>query len=410
MCAAANKIPTTLASGLNLSDQSYLLLSPLQHQDSSSPEDNDSDEPDIRRDDVTFRSNRDLNAGISQEPQPRFGIPVGPVTGGANSDYLHAIPKGKYRSTFHPMRTPDVVKDDLAFRGLRKDSNQSDPDHLGIVKDPNGIILPRRAWPFYQDSSRSSPLVFYPNKHGKAMRSLSEGITDVIKKQSCNPAGEVTDLISYPDIVDISIENSKNSEKSERKSRKNARNSAGKSTNRRSMSAGRTVFELLRFQEEEEISQSDSADTEDIADTSSIDEGVVVADKSEDSANTSVEEGQDISKDASSDERESLTGAECDGEEALCSVMVDGLCEGADISVKGAAVSSISSPEVVNHTNKHSRMFSGDVDSSKYTPDADRDTSKHAPDTGATSLDTSENTESSNQEVEIQHTQELKYP
>ena len=316
MCATANKIPTTLAGDCsNLCDQSYLLLSPVEHQkqsSSSSPE--DSDEPDIRRDDVTFLRNRDLNAGISTAPQPRFGIPVGPVTGGANSDYLHAVPRGRYRSTFHPMRTPDVVKDDLAFRELRKDSNQSDPNDLGIVKDPNGIILPRRAWPFSQSSSssRSSPLLFYSDyKHGKAMRSLSEGITDIIKKQSSNPSGEVDSLISYPDVVDISIENSRKSGSSScsRKSRKNANRKSANS--RRSHSAGRTVFDLLRFQEddEEENDRSlsdtgettinditvDKCDLSDKIDSFSIDEGVVLPtdNKSNLSANTSVCEDQD---------------------------------------------------------------------------------------------------------------------
>ena len=313
MCATANKIPTTLAGDCsNLCDQSYLLLSPVEHQkqsSSSSPE--DSDEPDIRRDDVTFLRNRDLNAGISTAPQPRFGIPVGPVTGGANSDYLHAVPRGRYRSTFHPMRTPDVVKDDLAFRELRKDSNQSDPNDLGIVKDPNGIILPRRAWPFSQSSSssRSSPLLFYSDyKHGKAMRSLSEGITDIIKKQSSNPSGEVDSLISYPDVVDISIENSRKSGSS----RKSHRNANKKSANsRRSHSAGRTVFDLLRFQEDDEEENDhslsdtgetttyditmDKCDLTDKIDSFSIDEGVVLPTdiKSNPSANTSVCEDHD---------------------------------------------------------------------------------------------------------------------
>ena len=202
---AANKVPTTSANLMGLGNQSYLLLSPvlspatscLNVQDYQLGQD---DEPDTRTDDVLFRNIRDANLTKMIDPQPKFGIPLGPVSGGANSDYLHAVPEGKYRSTFHPMRNHDVVKDDLAFRILRKDENLSDPDHLGIVKDPNGLIMPRREWPPNQ-ANRSSPVVFYPNKHNQVMRSLSENIAQIIKKQSSKPSAGLNDIIKYQDLV-----------------------------------------------------------------------------------------------------------------------------------------------------------------------------------------------------------------
>ena len=217
MKASANRIPTTTASTFDLSSQSYLILSPLERGDDTfmnpfnkpeAPEkSSDPDEPDITIDDMVFRNNRDINSGAVKDPQPKFGMPVRPVAGGADSDYLHAIPKDRYRSHFNAMRNPDTVKDDLAFRMLRKDSNQSDPDLLGIVRN-SSILLPRRAWEnggkFSSRSSSSSSLVFQPqNKHSKASRSLSEGITEIIRKQSSRPSADFNHLVSYCDVEDI---------------------------------------------------------------------------------------------------------------------------------------------------------------------------------------------------------------
>ncbi len=217
MKASANRIPTTTASTFDLSNQSYLILSPLERRDDTfmnpfnkpeAPEkSSDPDEPDITIDDMVFRNNRDINSGAVKDPQPKFGVPVRPVAGGADSDYLHAVPKDRYRSHFNAMRNPDTVKDDLAFRMLRKDSNHSDPDLLGIVRN-SSILLPRRAWEnggkFSSRSSSSSSLVFQPhNKHSKASRSLSEGITEIIRKQSSRPSADFNHLVSYCDVEDI---------------------------------------------------------------------------------------------------------------------------------------------------------------------------------------------------------------
>ncbi|XP_060534945.1 supervillin-like isoform X2 [Cylas formicarius] len=94
---------------------SYLLASPA-HQGV--------DETDaITRDDLLYRNvKRSLSSPKTVEPQPPFGIPLGPVSAAPNSDYLHATPVNLCRPTPRPI--PDVVKDDLAFRNLRKDPNK----------------------------------------------------------------------------------------------------------------------------------------------------------------------------------------------------------------------------------------------------------------------------------------------
>lgn len=183
------------------------------------------EEPDLRTDDLMFRQVRDARAGTLVDPQPKFGIPVGPVVGGADSDYLHAVPAAdRYRSTFNPMRNPDLVKDDLAYRHLRKDDQLTgDPTQLGIVKDPHGVIIPHRPWrPPSSQASRSSPppkFVSYSspilgngvlravtavqnNKDRAVSGSLAAGLALVIRKQSAKPSAQLNDLISYRDLRD----------------------------------------------------------------------------------------------------------------------------------------------------------------------------------------------------------------
>ena len=204
--SAANKVPSTLVNISELTNQSYLAMTTaLSTSCADTLEDAhdqaDSDEPDIRIDDVLFRNIRDANKIKIVEPQPKFGIPLGPVTGGANSDYLHAVPDGKYRSTFNSMRNPDLVKDDLAFRHLRKDENQCDPSHLGIVKDPHGLIVSSTNWPPKKETQPAgAPFIFYPNKHNPIMRSLSENIAQIVRKQSSRPGARLDDIITYEDL------------------------------------------------------------------------------------------------------------------------------------------------------------------------------------------------------------------
>lgn len=105
----------------NFVPSSFLLVMPTVYNLDKRPKSHK--EPDITLDDVVFRSRRQrLNFLKISEPQPPFGIPLGPIIGAASSDYLHAIPEGRYKPSFHPRKIPDTVEDDLAFRTLRKDN------------------------------------------------------------------------------------------------------------------------------------------------------------------------------------------------------------------------------------------------------------------------------------------------
>jgi hypothetical protein len=127
-------------------------------------------------------------------------------------DYLHLIvDESKYRSTFHAMRNPDTVKDDSAFRALRKDSStHTDPENLGIFRDANIPLQTSSCWKHNLDESlsrcsgggRRSPTVFYPNRNNKVMESLSQNALIQIKKQSLHAdAGDPDSIITYEDLI-----------------------------------------------------------------------------------------------------------------------------------------------------------------------------------------------------------------
>merc|ERR1719394_858952 len=109
------------------------------------------------------------------------------------------------------MRNPDTVKDDAAFRALRKDSNlYSDPESLGIFKDPNIPPYVSSCWKHQINESvsrcskdgRQSPTVFYPNRNNKVMQSLSNNAVMQIKKQSIQAgAGDPDAIITYDDLL-----------------------------------------------------------------------------------------------------------------------------------------------------------------------------------------------------------------
>ncbi|XP_063919951.1 uncharacterized protein LOC135134963 isoform X4 [Zophobas morio] len=128
-------------------------------------------EPDITLDDVVYRNVKFANSSPKvMEPQPPFGIPIGPITPAPNSDYLHAVPDNLHRPTFKPRRIPDLVKDDLAFRNLRKDQN----------KEP---ALPQLSpEDLKNNNSCESKLDLHSLKKKRAVRSLSANIGSLINR------------------------------------------------------------------------------------------------------------------------------------------------------------------------------------------------------------------------------------
>lgn len=121
---------SVLQDARNLVSQSgsYLQAAPVLSSNDTTPT-TPTSAPDVTFDDVLYRNIRHTNNTLKiSDPQLPFGIPVGPVTAAAPSDYLHATPASdaasSYRPTFRPRKVPDVVKDDLAYRNLRKDPNR----------------------------------------------------------------------------------------------------------------------------------------------------------------------------------------------------------------------------------------------------------------------------------------------
>ncbi|XP_019696016.1 uncharacterized protein LOC105181104 isoform X2 [Harpegnathos saltator] len=155
--------PTSLsdiAGQSALSNISYLMASPvLSRRD---PEDDDlkraspnvsystgrRDEPDVTRDDMVFRSINHANNTLRViDPQPPFGIPLGPVSAATESDYLHTTPtkSEQPRSPYIPQCEPDVVTDDLAYRALRKDAGAARNGAVESKADPAAGVRKKRA-------------------------------------------------------------------------------------------------------------------------------------------------------------------------------------------------------------------------------------------------------------------------
>ena len=166
---------------------SYLLLSPSvtaaedhQPNDGSSRSGSSPDEPDIVYDDVAYRHIRQVNQSLRvAEPQP-FGIPLGPVTPASPSDYLHTCvtpEKMELRPLLHPTKYPDLIRDDLAFRNLRKDAGQ--------VQLPLGPVNTDKLDDLLQETGFSSKTM----KKKRAVRSLSANIAQLIRKDAARPSG-----------------------------------------------------------------------------------------------------------------------------------------------------------------------------------------------------------------------------
>jgi hypothetical protein len=166
---------------------SYLFASPAAAAAEINPDDfpqkplyaSANQEPDVTLDDVVFRNIRHANNTLKVlDPQPPFGIPVGPIAPASNSDYLHVIPTDSYRSMFKPRRVPDVVKDDLAYRNLRKDSLKEPSCNLPMVADDSGVLNST-----FISSSQSKNDNFSMRKR-RAVRSLSANIQSLVNRES----------------------------------------------------------------------------------------------------------------------------------------------------------------------------------------------------------------------------------
>ncbi|OAD57994.1 hypothetical protein WN48_00786 [Eufriesea mexicana] len=166
--------PTSLSEVVSqsaLSNISYLIASPvLSRKDTTdylytANYPTRRDEPDVTRDDVVYRSIHHANNTLKVvDPQPPFGIPLGPVTTATESDYLHTTPTkpDHPRSSYIPQCEPDIVTDDLAYRALRKDANTP----KSPVESKNSII-------------RNQETTFGTKKK-RAVRSLSANLYGLI--------------------------------------------------------------------------------------------------------------------------------------------------------------------------------------------------------------------------------------
>lgn len=166
--------PTNKEAQLQMS---YMLASPVYVPYASDDErHSERNEPDIVYDDVVYRNIKQMNNRLkTADPQPPFGIPIGPVSPAPQSDYLHAVPDGKGRSRFVPRRSPDIVSDDLAFRSLRKDNRHS--THLNY-EDLNGYLNNN---PSYNEMPQKESAATLKKK--RAVRSLSANIFTMIQKE-----------------------------------------------------------------------------------------------------------------------------------------------------------------------------------------------------------------------------------
>lgn len=152
---------------------SYMLASPVYipyTSDDDRHSEHEKHEPDVVYDDVVYRNIKQANNRLKTfDPQPPFGIPLGPVSPAPQSDYLHATPENRIRSRFVPRKSPDLVSDDLAYRSLRKDNRHSS---LFNGEEYNGHIN--------NNGYNESPTNI---KKKRAIRSLSANIFTMIQKE-----------------------------------------------------------------------------------------------------------------------------------------------------------------------------------------------------------------------------------
>ncbi|KAM3966429.1 uncharacterized protein ACR2FA_012739 isoform 2-T2 [Aphomia sociella] len=174
---------------------SYMLASPV-YVPYMSDDDRHSDqrnEPDIVHDDVVYRNIKQTNNRLKTlDPQPPFGIPVGPVSPAPQSDYLHATPENKTRSRFVPRKSPDIVSDDLAYRNLRKDNR-----HSTLLDEYNVHVNNNQSYTEFPLTKESAASL----KKKRAVRSLSANIFTMIQK-------EIDDAVNMSKVATLQKTNS----------------------------------------------------------------------------------------------------------------------------------------------------------------------------------------------------------
>lgn len=124
-------------------NQSYLQCSPgLTPTSKTNGFFNDAvknDEPDVNLDDVTYRMYSQADSTKVPPPHPPFGIPLEPISKCSTNDYLHATPSDdedkRIKNFYKPQPNPDVVRDDMAFRNLRRERKGSLTNGIGNALD-----------------------------------------------------------------------------------------------------------------------------------------------------------------------------------------------------------------------------------------------------------------------------------
>lgn len=173
---------------------SYLMLSPalspsisiedmMQSNNKTSQSNGTSKEPHTVLDDLAYRNIRDANLQKVVDPQPPFGIPLGPVVQASPNDYLHAQAQDLSRPKLIRRFRPDVVKDDLAYRNLRRDKKQNNNNNKAGPVRPQSAIVPSSELNFDElDSIVDVDLQYAINSRKKyrAARSLSANLSHLI--------------------------------------------------------------------------------------------------------------------------------------------------------------------------------------------------------------------------------------
>ncbi|XP_076313297.1 uncharacterized protein LOC143226342 isoform X2 [Tachypleus tridentatus] len=147
-------------------------------------------QPDIEHDDMSYRFFKMADAAKVLDPPPPFGIPKDPVTQASASNYLQATPVDVQRTHCRTKRIPDVVRDDVAFRNLRRDNQLRNKENIPnmVFQEVDGTFK----------GLKSTTECFGKKKH-RAVRSLSANIAHVVEEEVMLPferAQSMTDIIA----------------------------------------------------------------------------------------------------------------------------------------------------------------------------------------------------------------------